>query len=248
MSLEFSDDFAGWPPERTVFPVASIDLRVLPGEHPFHLQNAALAGENWKREISDKPELFDGRMVFQHELALNDGGIAGAGHIIPFSTFMWWRKQAERRGGIHLFAFGIMVSSDGAIIAVRMGAHTANAGQVYCAAGSLDLDDIAGGCCDVEGNMRREVIEETGLDLRDATPDATYYASHFRRTVTVFRLFRFDLTADEMIERIAAHMLVAEDKEIAGAVAIRSADHSAYPYNVAMLPIIDWYFANINDG
>jgi hypothetical protein len=37
-------------------------------------------------------------------------------------------------------------------------------------------------------------------------------------------------------------MVVAEDKEIAGAVAIRSADHSAHPYNVAMLPVIDWYF------
>jgi hypothetical protein len=46
-----------------------------------------------------------------------------------------------------------------------------------------------------------------------------------------------------MVDFIGAHMLVAEDKEIAGAVAIRSADPKAQPYNVAMLPIIDWYFA-----
>jgi hypothetical protein len=45
-----------------------------------------------------------------------------------------------------------------------------------------------------------------------------------------------------MIARIEEHMVVAEDKEIAGAVAIRSADHSAHPYNVAMLPVINWYF------
>jgi hypothetical protein len=50
------------------------------------------------------------------------------------------------------------------------------------------------------------------------------------------------MTADEMIARIESHMLVAEDQEIAGAVAIRSADPSAHPYNIAMLPVIDWYF------
>ena len=248
MTPIFSDDFAGWPPEKTVFPVPTIDLRILPGDHPFHIANAAVAVENWKLEIAAKPELFDGKMVFQHQLALTPDGIEGRGHIIPFSTFMWWRRQEDRLGGIHLFAFGIMVSSDGAIIAVRMGDHTANAGQVYCAAGSLDLDDIFGGRCDIESNMRREVLEETGIDLADAKPDTGYHASRFRRTITVFRLYRFPLTADEMIAQIAAHMLVAEDKEIAGAVAIRSADHSAYPYNVAMLPIIDWYFGNPNHG
>jgi hypothetical protein len=53
------------------------------------------------------------------------------------------------------------------------------------------------------------------------------------------------MTADEMVERIESHMLVAEDKEIAGAAAIRSADHSAHPYNIAMLPVIDWYFGKV---
>jgi 8-oxo-dGTP pyrophosphatase MutT (NUDIX family) len=147
-------------------------------------------------------------------------------------------------GGMHLFAYPVIESSDGALVAIRMGAHTANPGQVYFAAGSLEPEDIVSGVCDVEFNMRREVLEETGLDLADSTPGERYYASHFRRTVTVFRLFRFDLTADEIVERIAAHMLVAEDKEIAGAVAIRSADHAAFPYNVAMFPVIDWYFGN----
>jgi hypothetical protein len=50
------------------------------------------------------------------------------------------------------------------------------------------------------------------------------------------------MTADEMVDFIGRHMLVAEDKEIAGAVAIRSADPHAHPYNASMLPIIDWYF------
>jgi len=248
MSSMFSEDFAGWPPEQTVFPVARIELRVLDGEHPYRVSRRGEIAANWEAEVTANPALFDGRMVFQHRLALSEDGIRGQGYVIPFSTFMYWRKQQDRTGGIHLFSYPVIATSDNALVAIRMGAHTANPGQVYFAAGSLEPEDIASGICDLEFNMRREVLEETGFDLADSTPGESYYASRYRRTVTVFKLYRFELTADEIIERISAHMVVADDKEIAGAVAIRSADHAAYPYNVAMLPIIDWYFANPNNG
>lgn len=242
MNLHFSEDFAGWPPEQTVFPIAGLDLRVLAGDHSFYVAEREAIRENWAKETAANPALFDGRMVFQERLALTDAGIAGEGHVIPFSTFMWWRRQPSRQGGIHLFAYPVLETSDGALVAIRMGSHTANPGQVYFAAGSLEPEDVSEGRCDVEGNMRREVMEETGLDLNEAKAGDRYYASHVRRTVTVLRLFRFDLTADDMIEKIHAHMLVADDKEIAGAVAIRSADPKAHPYNIAMLPVTDWYF------
>ncbi len=241
--MDFSDEFAGWPPEQTVFPVAGLDLKVLPGPHPFQVSEEAAIRENWAKETAANPALFDGEMIFQKRLALSEKGISGEAHVIPFSCFMWWRRQADRRGGIHLFAYPVIATNDGALVAIRMGAHTANPGQVYFAAGSLEPMDVTDGRCDVEANMRREVLEETGLDLREAMAGDSYYASRVRRTVTVLRLFRFDLTADEIVEQIHAHMLVAEDDEIAGPVVIRSADHSAQPYNIAMLPVIDWYFA-----
>lgn len=241
-NTNFSDDFAGWPPEATVFPIAGAKLDILPGTHPLVAAEEAAIRENWAKETAANPALFDGRMVFQHRLSLSEEGISGEGYVIPFSAFMWWRRQPQRRGGLHLFAYPVLESSDGALVAIRMGAHTANPGQVYFAAGSLEPEDIVNDRCDLDANMRREVHEETGLDLADSIAGQGLFATHNRRTVTLLRLFRFDMTADEMIERIESHMLVAEDKEIAGAVAIRSADPSAYPYNIAMLPVIDWYF------
>lgn len=242
MIPDIATDMAGWPPERTIFPVGRIELRVAGGEHPLRAAHAAAIGENWQREIAANPALFDGRMIFQRRLAVSRDAIVGEGHLMPFSAFMWWRRQTTRDGGFHLFAYPVLETSDKALVAIRMGPQTANAGQVYFAAGSLEEADIVDGRCDLARNMRREVLEETGLDLDDAIATGGYHASHYRRTVTVMRIFRFDMTADEMIAAIEQHMLVAEDKEIAGAVAIRSADHSAYPYNVSMLPIIDWYF------
>jgi 8-oxo-dGTP pyrophosphatase MutT (NUDIX family) len=242
MNIDFSEEFEGWPARQTVFPITGVDLRVLPGDHPFYSAERDAIAENWLKETAANPHLFDGRMIFQKRLALTDKGLSGEGYVIPFSTFMWWRRQPDRQGGIHLFAYPVIETSDGALVAIRMGPHTANPGQVYFAAGSLEPEDMAHGRCDIEHNMRREVLEETGLDLCDAQAGDGYFATHNRRTVTLLRMFRFDLTADEMVEKIHAHMLVAEDKEIAGPVVIRSADPQAYSYNIAMLPVIDWYF------
>ncbi len=241
MTVSEQNDMAGWPPEGTVFPVSHIDLSVLPGEHPFHLRELAAVRENWAREVLVNPALYDGRMVFQHHVSIRDGAVKGEAYITPFSTFLWWRKQ-RALGGFHLFAFAVAISSDGAMIAIRMAPHTANPGQVYCAAGSMDESDIVDGYCDVEGNMRREVLEETGLDLNDAVAEPGYYGTHISRSVTLFRIFRFPWTADDMLRKIEAHMLVSEEDEVDGAVAIRSADPSAHHYSAAMLPILAWYF------
>jgi 8-oxo-dGTP pyrophosphatase MutT (NUDIX family) len=242
MNRNLFEDTAGWPPEQTVFPVATIDLRVLPGEHPLHLRNAAAAWRNWQQEIAANPMLFDGRMVLQHRLSVSPEGIFGEAHVIPFSTFMWWRKQTDRAGGFHLFAYPVIASSDGALVAIRMGEHTANPGQVYFAAGSLDEHDIVDGRCDIEGNMRREVAEETGLDLGAATAGGGYYAVHRARTVTVFRVFRFTETAEQLVAAIERHMPNDDEQEIAGAVIIRSADPTAQPYHGSMVAILDWFF------
>jgi hypothetical protein len=242
MSAVVSNYPEGWPAEDEVFRVTSLDLRVLPGEHPFAVSQRQAAAENWQTEIAANPALYDNGMVFQQQISLHDGAIAGRAYMAPFSTYMWWRKQAVPDNGFHLYGWCIPVSSDGAIIAIRMGGWTVNAGMIYCAAGSLDGHDVIDGQCDIAGNMAREVREETGLDLSTARPDGDYFATHNNRRVTVFRFFRFNRTADEMMAEIAAHMLVDEEQEIDGAVAIRSADPDAHRYHPAMLPVLKLFF------
>ncbi|PZU84782.1 MAG: DNA mismatch repair protein MutT [Shinella sp.] len=243
--LPFCDQ-TGLPNNGHVFPVKDISFRVLEGEHPFHLAEKEAAEENWEREIAANPALFNGDLVFQNRLTFRDGVLEGEAFVVPYSTFMWWRRQPQGqgkgRGGYHAFCFPVIVSSDNALIAVKMGAHTANAGQVYFAAGSLDRSDIVDGRCDLIGNMRREVREETGLDLEEATPEEGFFGSYRNRRLTILQRYRFDRPAEELLDRIAAHMLVDEEKEIAGAVAIRSPDPGAHPYNTAMPPVLEWFF------
>lgn len=233
-----------WPPENDPVRVSAIDLRLAEGPHPLYLANRQAIEENWLIEVEANPHLFNGQMVLQQSLTFSNGAICGVANAISYATLLWWRKQPDPRGAYHLFGFAVIVSSDGAIIAIRMSDRTANPGQVYFAAGSLDLNDVIGGRLDLVGNMRREVSEETGLDLGESEAEPHFHASHTQNRVVVFRRHYFSLSAEEIVARIERHMETDEEQEIAGAVIIRSADPSAHAYNELMLPIIDYHFSN----
>jgi 8-oxo-dGTP pyrophosphatase MutT (NUDIX family) len=234
---------ANWPPEGQIFPVSSLDLLVDMAPHPFHFAERERIAANWRAESAANPALFDGQMILQRDIHIESGRISSMGHLVPYSTFLWWRKQQPPRVGFHLFGFPVPVSSDCAIIAVRMSKHTANPGKVYCAAGSLDESDIVSGRCDLHANMARELSEETGLDLSAARAEDDLFAFHIGRKFTVFRFFHFAETADELIARIEEHMRQDKEKEIDAVFAVRSADPSLHDYSPAMPPILDHFFS-----
>jgi 8-oxo-dGTP pyrophosphatase MutT (NUDIX family) len=227
---------------RAVFPVHSVELKVMEGRHPFEREFEREIAENWAREQAANPELYDGQMLLHHIVEVEDGHVRGSCYLVRFSTFLYWRRQPERAGAFHVHVMAVPLSKDGALIAIKMSQHTANPGKVYCASGSLDALDIVDGYADIEANMAREMGEETGLDLAEATPDGGYYGILGNKNLSIFRHFRFDADASSLMERIEAFMLDDPEEEIAGPVAIRSADPSAHAYADFMLPLLDMVF------
>jgi 8-oxo-dGTP pyrophosphatase MutT (NUDIX family) len=237
---------AGFPPESCVFPVSSLRLRVLEGAHPWFSANGPAIARHWEREVAANPNLFDGRMVFQHELGFSDGHIEGRSHIVPYSAFLHWRAVGRNDGGHHLFGMPMIFSSDGALILIRMAETTANPGRVYAPAGSLDDHDIADGFCDLDGNMRREALEETGLDLAAMAPEAEHWAVHLLNSVAVFRIFHDSRNEARLLADIQAHIDADPEPEISAAIGIRNADPAAQNYSPFMLPILKWLFTERN--
>lgn len=234
-------------PRGEIFPVSEVDVRLEPAPHPFERDNEAAIARNWQREIAENPALFNGTVVLLSALSYAGRRLIGRCHAITYATFLYWRRNRLTASGEHSFAHAALVSSDGALIAVRMGAHTANAGRVYFAAGSFEPMDFRDGAVDLEFNMAREVSEETGIDLSDLPRDAGYHAYSSERGTVIFRRYRLAEDADTIAQRIREHVTTDPEPEIEGPVIIRSAADLPGELMPHMRPLVEWHFANPPD-
>ena len=229
-------------PLGVILPVDEIDVRLDPAPHPFETGNSAAIRENWQREVAAKPALFDGRVALLSELGYAEGRLFGRCHAVGYSTFLYWRKDRVATAA-HVFAHPMLVAADNALIAIRMGAHTVNAGCVYFAAGSFEPDDFPDGTVDTHGNMVREVREETGLDISGARRGERHYALATERGTVIFRRYFLDESADDVASRIRHFVAGEAEPEIEEPVVIRHAGDLPDGLMPHMRPMIDWHFS-----
>jgi 8-oxo-dGTP pyrophosphatase MutT (NUDIX family) len=231
-------------PREVMLPVEHIDVALDPAPHPFETANVAAIDANWQREIEANPALFDGRVSLLARLGYRDRRLEGSTHLVRFATFMYWRKVRPLAGTGHCFAYTMLVTSDGALIAIRMGPHTANPGRVYFASGSFEREDFPSGKVDVDLNMAREVREETGLDITGLPRDPIHHIWSIPMATIIVRRYRLPMTAAEADRSISAFVASEDDPEIEGPVVIRSvADlpHQAVPH---LTDLVAWHCAN----
>lgn len=230
-------------PRNIILPVDMIDVRLDPGPHPFESANEQAIERNWLAEKAANPALFDGTVVLLSKLAYAGGRLEGRCHAIRFATFMLWRRSQAVANAEHAYAHAVLVSRDNALVAIRMGRHTVNAGSVYFAAGSFEPGDFVDGVADVDFNMIREVGEETGLDIGHVRRGRRYHALSTASGTTIFRRYFLDADADEVAAGIRAFVAADPDPEIEGPVIIRSKDDRPEGLKGHMPPIIAWHFS-----
>ncbi len=228
-------------PLGVILPVDRIDVVLDPAQHPFERGKEEAIAENWRQEVAAKPALFDGTVVLLSELGYDEGRLFGRCHAVGYSTFLYWRK--DRVGtAAHAFAHPMLVSSDNALIAIRMAAHTVNSGRVYFAAGSFEPEDFPDGRVDAHGNMAREVMEETGLDISAVRRGDRHYALATDRGTVIFRRYFLSETADEIALRIHEFIAGEAQPEIEEPVVIRHAGDLPEGLMPRMPAMIDWHF------
>jgi len=230
-------------PRDQIFEIEEIDVRLDPGPHPFLVGADEAVGAQWLEEKAAKPALFDGEVVLLSELQFSQGRLSGLCHTVRYSQFLYWRSRRPVDSAEHAYAHPILVAADNALVAIRMAAHTFNAGQVYFASGSFEPVDFPGGRVDVDLNMRREALEEIGIDLNDCVAEPRLFGLSRKEGTVVFRRYFSSLTADRLVEAIHHHSENGGDDEIEGALILRSpADLSA---NAArqMPPLVEWHFS-----
>ncbi|MDN2566130.1 hypothetical protein N1F89_07845 [Aquibium sp. A9E412] len=226
-----------------VAPVDEAELRFDPAPHPFESANGPAITAAWARAKAANPALYDGRVMLFSRLGYAGGRLAGRCHAVRFATFLHWRARHGHAPTLHAYAHAVIAGSDGALVAVRMAAHTANAGRVYFAAGSFEPADLSDGRLDIDANMAREVAEETGLDLGRARREPALGLHRAPNGTVLFRRYRFDEPAARLAARIRAHVAAVGEPEIDGPVVIAAPQAAPAALAPQMPALLAWHFA-----
>jgi hypothetical protein len=201
--------------------LAGVTARFVDHDWAFPRENAAAIAAHWQARIARSPGMFDGTVLLCSAWAIADGIARLDLFATRYATFTYYRdvRHADARIA-NAFAAIVPWTADGAVLLGEMGAHTANAGQLYFPCGTPDPDDVRGDGVDLAGSAGRELTEETGLALpEDAGTDWVLLEGEGQ--LAFLRPVRFPEPADLLDARIAAHLRSEAEPELAGMQVVR---------------------------
>jgi 8-oxo-dGTP pyrophosphatase MutT (NUDIX family) len=189
-------------------------------------REAARIDAHWAALVEKKPALYDGPVLLMHAGRIEGSAFRGSYFGARFSRFMAWRDfgypDPSIRNG---FAMAALRSSDGAFLLGEMGAHTANAGQIYFPSGTPDPSDVRDGMVDLAGSVARELEEETGIAPAEARFEPEWTIVEDGRKVAFLQTVRVDADAEAVLRRVHAFLARDAQPELARLhVARRKAD------------------------
>ncbi|HEX4765919.1 MAG TPA: NUDIX hydrolase [Lichenihabitans sp.] len=212
--------------EPEVVEVAAVDLDYAPRPWAFAIDRAGEIAAHWQEALRRKPKMFNGRVLLMHRGAVDcEAGRSvfhGAYLETDFAAFLAWRDFGLPPAGVRNgFGMAALCAADGAYLLGEMASHTANAGRIYFASGTPDPSDIRGRKVDIEGSIRRELAEETGLDCAtlDVEPGMTLVVDDTR--VGFMKRIRSPEPADVLAERIDAFLARDPEAELARVHVVR---------------------------
>lgn len=208
---------------RAVIRLSALRCRLEPQQWSFAIDRRDEIAEIWSAFQRAKPQTYNGRVLLQHRWRLDEGIYDAAYLETDYASFIGWRELGHpgppMRNG---FAMAALRGRDGAFLLGVMGAHTANAGSVYFAAGTPDPGDIRlDGSVDLAGSVLRELEEETGLQAADVIIEPCWDAVLDGPRAAFMRPVRVDLPAEEARALILTRLATQRQPELADVVIVR---------------------------
>ncbi len=199
-----------------IVPLDRVEVSFRPRPWPFAEVRRAEIDAHFRAAQAARPALWNGRVLLFHEHAIADRAMTASGFEVDFASFLAWRDWGfVDRSVLNVFAQAALMSADGAFLLGVMGDHTANAGRVYFPSGTPDPSDIDGDRVDLYAGLKRELLEETGLDAGAFTVAPGWTAVLDGPRVALFRVMHSPESADALRRRILANFATVADPELA---------------------------------
>jgi len=215
-----------------VFPIDRLDLFFEPKPWPFAEERRAEIDACFAEMQRARPALWNGRVLLMHRQVLAEGVFRGAFLETDYASFAAWKAWGQPSAGVHdCFGAAAVIAADNAVLLGVMALHTFNDGMIYFPCGTPDPDDIVDGKVDFDGSVRRELREETGLDVAEFTAESGWATVVDGPLIAHLKVLRGSEDAKALRARMMAHLRSEQQPELADILIVRGADdfHPAMP-------------------
>jgi len=219
--------------------IERLDLRLEPRPWAFAAERRADIDAHFAELRRAKPALWNGRVLMIHRFALAGAAIRAACLETDYASLLAWRDWNFPDPTVrNFFGAAVLRAADDAFLLAVMGAHTANAGQVYFFTGTPEPADVTGDVVDLDRSVLRELGEETGLTARDVAVEPGWHAVFAGQRIALMKSLRVDMPAAALRARIVTHLAGEAVPELADIRIVRGPadlDPRMPPFTTAFL-------------
>ncbi len=179
----------------------------------------------FRANAAEDPALWNGRVLLLYDYALADGVFRGRYLETDYASFAAWRHWGRPEAAVSdCFGAGAIMAADGAFLLGIMGPHTANAGLTYFPCGTPDPGDTVGKGVDLDRSMRRELKEETGLDVVEFVAEPGWTTVFDLPLIAHIKVLKSGEGAEALRARILDHLAHEKQPELADIRVVRGTD------------------------
>jgi 8-oxo-dGTP pyrophosphatase MutT (NUDIX family) len=201
------------------------DIKFAPWVWPFAVQRRGEIDAHFVKLQRERPAVWNGRVLLLNHYEIRERVLHGTCFETDYASFCAWRRIDHADAGVfNVFADAAVLTADGAYLVGEMAPDTAGAGKLYFPSGTPEPDDLdASGMLDVEGNLRRELLEETGLNAEELNPQPGFTLVHAGDHIALVKTLRARQSAHELRSRIMKYIESEEHPELIDIHIVRSA-------------------------
>jgi 8-oxo-dGTP pyrophosphatase MutT (NUDIX family) len=216
------------------------DIRLAPWVWPFAVQRRGEIDAYFAKLQRERPGVWNGRVLLLNHYEIRERVLHGTCFETDYASFSAWRGLDHPDASVfNVFADAAVLTADGAYLVGEMAPDTAAAGKLYFPSGTPEPDDLdASGMLDVEGNLRRELLEETGLNAVELSPEPGFSLVRDGGYIALIKTLRARQSAQELRNRMMKYIESEERPELIDIRIVRSAadfDRAMSPYVMAYL-------------
>jgi 8-oxo-dGTP pyrophosphatase MutT (NUDIX family) len=199
--------------------VAALDnaeIVLEPWHWPFASERRGQIDRHFAELQSKRSGVWNGRVLLLHRHVIRDRVLRGACFETDYASLCAWRDwQFPDPGVCNFFVVAALRASDGAYLVGEMAADTAAAGLLYFPCGTPEPDDIgADGVFDLAGNLRRELLEETGLEVAELESEPGWTLVCDRGYIGLLKQLTARQNGEELRAKIMRHIDGEERPEL----------------------------------